>query len=185
MTRLLKSCLCFSVSTVFASSGANVDFTTFKVGAQAQLHLLDIGWGINAAVDGSAPTAQVTSIAGLLNASELNLTEGSRSLNYGFGAGLTARADIAEDFSIMLRMGVEGIMNDAVALRLVDGTPENHRLNADGVWSTKSVVSPAGFIGYKGLYFGFVYDMREFDTPLHSTTAVTEYLASKTKSKNK
>jgi len=147
------------------------------VGAQAQLHLLDIGWGVNAAVRGSNPSAEVISLAGLLNVSEGDLTDGSRSFTYGFGAGLTVRADIAEDFNILARIGVEGVVHDAVALKLSDGTP-NKRLSADGFFSAKSVISPAGFIGYKGLYLGFVYDMREYDTPLHNNMHVDAYLNS-------
>ena len=163
MTRLLRACVLFSVPVLYAAEHANMDFRTIKIGAQAQVHMLDIGWGI----DAKSSRTQDDNIVALLNSSSHNITkEGDRSLDYGLGAALTVRADIAEEFRIMLRLGVESNLEDAVGLK-VDKDNNLSVVTPAGIWSSKSVFSPAGFVGYKGLYVGFVYDMREYDTPLH------------------
>lgn len=170
-SRLLKTLLFIPLYAVCAASENAASDRMVKVGAQAQFHLLDIGYGSKVSTIGLS-NDNSHSLATIWNTSSHRLTEkGDRADSIGFGAGVTARADIAEGINVLARLSVETSLNDAYSYKLV-GDPIS--LQPDGIWSTKSVISPAIFVGYKGMYVGVCYDMREFDTPINDDGSIAE-----------
>lgn len=170
-SRLLKTLLFIPLYAVCAASENAASDRMVKVGAQAQFHLLDIGYASKVSTTGNSDEGS-ESLAAMWNTSSHRLTDkGDRADSIGFGAGITARADIAEGVNVLARLSVEASLNDAYSYKLV-GDPI--LLESDGIWSTKSVISPGIFVGYKGMYVGVCYDMREFDTPINDDDSIAE-----------
>jgi len=156
MTKLLKASLILATPLLFAAYGDRDDSTgtgaSISVGAEGYVNVLSIGWGAQ----------EATAASSAINTSNFVYGEAQdKHPNYSFGGAVIARTDLTEDFSALFRFGFEAGPADGI------GVSSNAANNDFGVtpstWKSKMVMAPGAFIGFKGLYLGAVYDMREYE----------------------
>jgi|GEM_PF-6604212 hypothetical protein len=130
--------------------------------------------------------------AAIVNSSAFAMQEdSSKPLNYTFGGSLEARSKFSEDFGFILQFNFATGFNDAKSMKAVDVGVATGTTVADADWNlqdttyatikSKMVMAPAAYLGYGNLYFGAVYDMREFEVSGQVAT-LTSYLNKNLKS---
>lgn len=164
MTKLRTLSLLALAPLAFAADYNAGDAMGVMVGAEAQVSVVDISWGV--------ANAAATDAGALFTAARLTYMEAHDKLpNYAFGGGVTLRTKMAEDFGILGRFTAEAGLSDGIGIKSSTA--------ADNTWKSKLTLAPAVFVTFnESLGVGVIYDMREYEmdavTGGPATTSIKE-----------
>ena len=165
MTKLRTLSLLALAPLAFAADYNAGDAMGVMVGAEAQVSIVDISWGVtNAAANDEGY---------LLSTSRLTYMEAHDKLpNYAFGGGVTLRTKMAEDFGILARFTAEAGLSDGIGL---SGTAAQAGTSgATNTFKSKLTLAPAAFVTFnESLGVGVIYDMREYEMEAVGTGLTT------------
>ena len=172
---LLLSPVLFAVVSVGQEKFVVKDFANF--GIETYTTLSKVSWGVDVSYTGNAITNINNAYVALFNTSSIAYTDDqTKHPNFGLGVAAFGRFHVTDDVMFMGRLGLEPGLSDSIALLTQSrNTTTLDNLSADGVIKSNLTVSPAVFMGVKGLYVGAMYEMRSYDFPKnHGITALNK-----------